>query len=275
MEMFEPETESGAPIGRPRNQRMRRGVYILPSVLTVGNLFCGYYAILATLRGNISDMDNAARAIGVAILFDSLDGRVARATGTNSEFGKQFDSLADVISFGIAPAFLAFAWGVRGVLAGDAPQARHIYQLGWLVSFVFVICCAWRLARFNIHGMAPGGSRFFVGMPTPAAAGMIAAMVHAVMWPIEDWRLALLWQVLVLALAVLMSSTIRYYSFKDINMARRQPSLTVVAVAALLAAIWVYSEITLLLIAGLYTLSGLTIQLVRLVRHHHTASHPA
>jgi CDP-diacylglycerol--serine O-phosphatidyltransferase len=274
-DMFDAEPEEGSPASRLRNHRMRRGVYILPSLFTVGNLFCGYYAVLATLRGNITDMDNAARAIGIAILFDALDGRVARVTGTSSEFGKQFDSLADVISFGVAPAFLAFAWGVRGVLASDLPQARHVYQIGWLVSFVFVICCAWRLARFNIHGMAPGGSRFFVGMPTPAAAGMIAAMVHGVWWPIEDWRVAVLWQVLVLALAALMSSTVRYYSFKDINWHRRQPSLTVVALALLIAAFWVYSEITLLLVAGSYTVSGLVIQLVRVVRHRHTASHPA
>jgi CDP-diacylglycerol--serine O-phosphatidyltransferase len=273
--MFDAEPEEGSPASRLRNSRMRRGVYILPSVFTVGNLFCGYYAILATLRGNITDMDNAARAIGIAILFDALDGRVARITGTSSEFGKQFDSLADVISFGVAPAFLAFAWGVRGVLASEVPQARHVYEIGWLVSFVFVICCAWRLARFNIHGMAPGGSRFFVGMPTPAAAGMIAAMVHGVWWPIEDWRVALLWQLLVLALAALMSSSIRYYSFKDINWHRRQPSLTVVALALLIAAFWTYSEITLLLVAGSYTISGLVIQLVRVARHRHTASHPA
>src|SRR5580700_8593849 len=109
-----------------RNHRLRRGIYILPSMFTVANLLCGYYAILATLDGRTTDFDNAARAIGIAILFDSLDGRVARAMGTNSEFGKQFDSLADVVSFGIAPAVLAYVWGVRSMASIEAPQALHL-----------------------------------------------------------------------------------------------------------------------------------------------------
>ena len=112
------EEESRRPF---RNHRLRRGVYLLPSIFTVANLLCGYYAVLGTLEGQVTDLDNAARAIGLAILFDSLDGRVARAMGTNSEFGKQFDSLADIVSFGLAPAFLAYAWGVRG-LARSRPR---------------------------------------------------------------------------------------------------------------------------------------------------------
>src|SRR5580698_1624151 len=158
-----------------RKDRLRRGIYLLPSALTVANLLCGYYAILATFEGSVSDLDNASRAIGIAILFDSLDGRVARAMGTNSEFGKQFDSLADIVSFGMAPAFLAYAWGVRALASAVAPEQMHLTQLGWLIGFIYLGCCAWRLARFNIQGMAPGGNRHFVGMPTPAAAGMNAA----------------------------------------------------------------------------------------------------
>ena len=257
-----------------RNHRLRRGIYILPSVFTVANLLCGYYAILATLEGQVADMDNAARAIGFAILFDSLDGRVARAMGTNSEFGREFDSLADVVSFGIAPAFLAYAWGVRSMAAANAPDALHLTQLGWLIGFFFVVCCAWRLARFNIHGMAPGGNRFFVGMPTPAAAGMIAAAVHAFGLPIQDVRVSLLWLLLVLVLGVLMSSTVRHYSFKDIQWTKRQPSLAVVLLALLVAAILFFSHLTLLLIAGAYTLHGVVLQLVRFLRHR-TASKPA
>ena len=115
------------------------------------------------MKARPADLDNAARAIGIAILFDSLDGRVARAMGTNSEFGKQFDSLADVVSFGMAPAFLAYVWGVRAMASGEAPQALHLVQLGWLVGFFFVVCCAWRLARFNIQGMAPGQQPLFRG----------------------------------------------------------------------------------------------------------------
>lgn len=257
-----------------RNHRLRRGIYILPSIFTVANLLCGYYAILATFEGSISDFDHAAAAIGIAILFDSLDGRVARAMGTNSEFGKQFDSLADVVSFGIAPAFLAYAWGVHSAAAAGASPELHLVKLGWLISFFFLGCCAWRLARFNIQGMAPGGSRYFVGMPTPAAAGMIAAAVHGFTNPISDVRISLLWLLLVLVLGVLMASQVRYYSFKDIQWARRQPSLAIVLIALLVGAIVLFSEVVLMLMASAYVVSGIVLQLVRYVRHR-TASRPA
>jgi CDP-diacylglycerol--serine O-phosphatidyltransferase len=257
-----------------RNHRLRRGIYILPSVFTVANLLCGYYAILATLDGRPADFDNAALAIGIAIVFDSLDGRVARAMGTNSEFGKQFDSLADIVSFGMAPAFLAYAWGVRTLAAAVAPEQLHLTQLGWLIGFVYLGCCAWRLARFNIQGMAPGSNRYFVGMPTPAAAGMIAATIHAFKNPIQDGRVSILWLGLILVLGLLMSSTVRYSSFKDIEWARRRPSLIVVALVLLLGAIVLFSQATLMLIASVYLVSGITMYVVRSVRHR-LASHHA
>lgn len=256
-----------------RNHRLRRGVYILPSVFTVANLLCGYYAILATLEGTTIDMDNAARAIGFAIIFDSLDGRVARAMGTNSEFGKQFDSLADVVSFGMAPAFLAYAWGVHAAAAIGASDALHLIQLGWLVGFFFLGCCAWRLARFNIQGMAPGGSRFFAGMPTPAAAGMIAAMVHFFENPISDPRLAVLWLALLVVLGILLSSTVRHYSFKDIPWAKRWPSLVVVLISLLIGGIWFFSRPTLLIVASAYTVHGVVLQVVRSARHRLASRH--
>jgi CDP-diacylglycerol--serine O-phosphatidyltransferase len=265
------EDESRRPL---RNHRLRRGVYVLPSILTVANLLCGYYAILATLDGRPTDLDYAARAIGFAIIFDSLDGRVARAMGTNSEFGKQFDSLADVISFGMAPAFLAYAWGVKiAANAPGVPGAGYLIQLGWLIGFFYLCCCAWRLARFNIQGMAPGGSRFFAGMPTPAAAGMIAAVVHFVRDPIENPSISVLWLVLLAVLGILMSSTIRHYSFKDIQWTRRRPSLSVVALAMLVGAIWFFSRPTLLVIASAYLAHGLMLQLVRIVRHRTASRH--
>ena len=257
-----------------RNHRQRRGIHLLPGFFTVANLLCGYYAVLATLEGAPSDLDNAARAIGVAILFDSVDGRVARAMGTTSEFGKQFDSLADVISFGIAPAFLAYVWGVRSLAASEAPQMLHLTQLGWLIGFFFVVCCAWRLARFNIQGMAPGGGRFFVGMPTPAGAGMIAAVIHFVVYPIQNVKISLLWLLMILVLGVLMSSSLRYYSFKDIQWTRRQPSLAVVLIALLLGAAVYLSRPTLLVVASVYSVHGVVLQVVRTVRHR-LASHPA
>jgi CDP-diacylglycerol---serine O-phosphatidyltransferase len=256
---------------RPRrpfhNHRLRRGIYLLPSIFTVANLLCGYYAILAALEGSPADFDNAARAIGIAILFDTFDGRVARVMGTNSEFGREFDSLADVVSFGIAPAVLAYAWGVRAAAAGSASPELHLIQLGWLIGFFFLGCCAWRLARFNIHGMAPGGNRYFVGMPTPAAAGMIAATVHGFGAPIQDVHVSLLWLLLVLVLGVLMSSQIRYYSFKDIQWARRQPSLAVILMVLLIGGAVLFSQIVLMLVASAYVVHGIVFQIVRFVRH--------
>jgi CDP-diacylglycerol---serine O-phosphatidyltransferase len=249
-----------------RNHRLRRGIYLLPSIFTVANLLCGYYAVLATLEGSVSDFDNAARAIGIAILFDSFDGAIARAMGTSSEFGKQFDSLADVISFGIAPAFLAYAWGVHAAAAAESSPELHLIQLGWLVGFFFLGCCAWRLARFNIHGMG-GGSRYFVGMPTPAAAGMIAACVHGFGNPIQDVRLSILWLILVLVLGVLMASQIRYYSFKNIQWGRRQTSLAVVLIALLIGSIVYFSQVVLMAIASAYVIHGIVVQIVRYVRH--------
>jgi CDP-diacylglycerol--serine O-phosphatidyltransferase len=119
--------ELGFPGTRGANLRLRRGIYLLPSVLTVANLVCGFYAVMSTLKGELSDLDAAAKAIGFAIVFDSFDGFVARVTGTSSEFGKQFDSLADMVSFGIAPAVLAFTWGVRGILQSDLVDIRRIH----------------------------------------------------------------------------------------------------------------------------------------------------
>src|ERR1700682_5639002 len=252
----------------PRNHRLRRGIYLLPSSLTVINLLCGYYAVLTTLHGGADNFDHAARAIGFAILFDSLDGRIARMTGTGTEFGKQFDSLADVISFGIAPAVLAYSWAVRSLADTETLGATQLMQLGWLVGLGFVTCCAWRLARFNIQGMAPGGSRYFVGLATPAAAGMIAAIVHASKYPIEDWRWTLAVLVLAGSLAALMTSTVRFYSFKDVPWTKRQPSLGFVLLALLFGAIVFYSQIVLLTLASAYCGIGVILHTARLVRRH-------
>jgi CDP-diacylglycerol---serine O-phosphatidyltransferase len=278
-EDFESRAETAGPrVLRPRNRHLRRGVYLLPTLFTVGNLLCGYYAILATLEGRIGDLDHAARAIGYAILFDALDGRVARLTGTNSEFGKQFDSLADIVSFGIAPAFLTYAWGVRDLPSLAMGQSLHIYQAGWLFCFIFVACCAWRLARFNIQGMAPagGGSRYFVGLPCPAAAGMVAAMVHASYGPVPGVVFAILSLFLVLALGILMSSTVRYYSFKDIRWQQRRASGPVIVLGAMaLGAVVFYSRLTLVLMGGLYVIHGPVLELIRILRRHRHSARPA
>jgi CDP-diacylglycerol--serine O-phosphatidyltransferase len=237
-------------------------VHLVPAALTTLNLGCGFYALHATVLGGTLNFDKASIAIGLAILFDSLDGRIARATGTISEFGKQYDSLADVISFGLAPGILAYAWGVRGVVGGP----DILRSLGPLICFAYVTCCAWRLARFNIQGMAPD-SRFFLGMPAPAAAGMVAAAVHGLKFPLERALDAFLWLAMMGALGALMASTIRYFSGKDLGWTRRQPSLVVVALALLGWSVVEYSEQVLLTIASIYTTSGLVLALVRGLRH--------
>lgn len=151
--------------------------------------------------------------------------------------------------------------------AADSAPALHLIEIGWLSGFFFLGCCAWRLARFNIKGMASGGNRYFVGMPTPAGAGMIAAAVHAFRNPIDDTRVSLLWLALTVALGVLMSSNLRHYSFKDIEWTKRRPSLAIVLVALLVGGIFFFSGPTLMIIASVYTLHGVTLQLVRFVRH--------
>ena len=274
MSNFE-QHELGFPGSRKANLRLRRGVYVLPSLMTVANMVCGFYAVMSTLKGEVGDLDIAAKAIGFAILFDSFDGFVARATGTSSEFGKQFDSLADMVSFGIAPAVLAFTWGVRGVVQSDLVDVRRIHEIGWWVGLAFAVCCAWRLARFNIQGMAPGGSsRYFVGLPCPAAAGLLVAFVHGIKVPIVDWRWSILWMGVVACAATLMASTVRFRSFKDIPLARRQPSLLIVPIAVLVPLIFFFSEVTLMVIATSYVAVGIALHVLRFFRQR-SVPHPA
>jgi CDP-diacylglycerol--serine O-phosphatidyltransferase len=259
---------------RLKNPRLRRGIFLLPSLFTAANLLCGYYAVVAALIGGRDDFDHAAKAIGLAILFDSMDGRVARMTGTNTEFGVQFDSLADVVSFGIAPAVVAYAWGVRSLVGLEAVDLRHLAEGGWIACLFFLVCCAWRLARFNVQGMAPGGSKFFVGMPTPAAAGVLASIIHRYKYPLHDWHWAIVWLLLAIALGALMTSTIRFYSFKDLPWTRKQPSLGIILVLIVFGVAWIYSEYFLMIFACSYAAIGTALHLVRFVRQR-TAAHPA
>jgi CDP-diacylglycerol---serine O-phosphatidyltransferase len=253
------------------NHRLRRGMYVLPSLFTVGTLICGYYAILSTLRGSqlmaagaagvlaSAAFDNAAKAIGWAIVFDGLDGRIARLTNSTSNFGREFDSLADVITFGLAPGALAYSWGVRPAIdASQIPLTQHLRAVGWMIGFVYLICGAARLARFNIDSVKPGvDRRFFIGLPIPAAAGVIAAVVHWQKDPLTSWPVAIIWLLAALGLAFLMVSRVRYYSFKALDLRRRRPYVTTIFISLVILAILFYSEPVLLVLALTYALSGI------------------
>ena len=188
---------------------MRRGVYILPNLFTTGNLFCGFWAIVSVFQEKFF---YAAIAILLASAFDVLDGKVARLSGATSKFGVQYDSLADLVSFGVAPALLAFSWALR-------PYGRF----GWLAAFLFVVCGALRLARFNVMS-ASGETKFFKGLPIPAAASMIALIILLYLRLIETgWVKDIVILVMIYVLAFLMVSNIRYFSFKELNLAKRKP----------------------------------------------------
>ena len=222
--------------------RLRRGVYLLPSMFTMGSMFCGYACIVYSMRG---EFVTAAPFIGLAIIVDMLDGRIARMTGTTSAFGTEFDSLADIISFGVAPAILVFSWGLQ-------PLGR----LGWAAGFIFVTAAAARLARFNIQSAAATDKRYFVGMPSPAAAGIPAATVFAYPWGMQSYAEALPVLAIVIVPAILMVSTIRFRSFKNIDLAARRKYPVLLLVASGLVAIASHPELMLVVIAYTYLVSA-------------------
>jgi CDP-diacylglycerol---serine O-phosphatidyltransferase len=258
-----------------RGQHLRSGLSILPSLFTVGNIFCAYYSVMSTLNGK---WDYAALAIGVGYILDGLDGRVARLTGTSTEFGAQLDSLADVLTFGIAPAILAFAWGVNLMTGAKDPLInalatnpieQHVRSAGWLMTFGFVICGALRLARFNVQAQKPVDSsskRYFVGLPIPAGAGLLASIVHFWKDPILTPGGAMLWCLLVGVTAFLMISTVRYHNFKELGIVSRRPRVALVIAAMTIALILQYSEQMLLLLAVIYVSSGPVAKLLQMVR---------
>jgi CDP-diacylglycerol---serine O-phosphatidyltransferase len=234
-------------------RRLRRGVYLLPSLFTVGNMFCGYACVVYAMRG---EYETAAPFIGFAIVLDILDGRIARLTGTASAFGVEFDSLADVISFGIAPAILSFAWGL-------APLGR----LGWAAGFMFVTAAAMRLARFNIQGATALDKRYFVGMPSPAAAAVPAATVLAYPAGLSDYREALPALAMVLIPAALMVSTIRFRSFKTIDLRTRRPYGILFLIAAAMVAVTTHPRFVLLALAYAYLASAFVGMAISRLRH--------
>ena len=225
----------------PPKRRFRRGVYLLPSLLTVANMFLGWASILLAMRG---DYGTAAPLIGFAMVLDTLDGRIARLTGATSEFGEEFDSLADVISFGLAPAILVFAWGLQ-------PLGR----IGWAAGFIYMTATAMRLARFNIQGKS-NDKKYFVGLPSPPAAGVLAATVFAYPDALTTGVESILALFLVLVPAILMVSRIRFLSITTIIPEGRRSSLSLIVIAGVIAAIAAQPEAVLLLMEYAYLASG-------------------
>lgn len=239
---------------------VRRGVYILPALFTVGNIFCGYLSMDAAVNNRFNA---AAMLVFLAAVLDGLDGRVARMTGTSSAFGEQLDSLADVVSFGVAPAFLVYRWALA-----DFERA------GLFVSFLFVVCGACRLARFNVQ-IHVVDKRYFVGLPIPSAAGALCGLIWVLPDPLPSREAKAAFFAVTIILAYLMVSTFKYRSFKDVDMKSRRSALLVPMFALILAAIVYFQEIALTALLVLFALSGPAARLVSLVRPRRKTPKPA
>lgn len=267
----------------PRRKR-NRPRFALPTLFTVGTLFCGYYTLVQTVKAIALPasraaeaallLDYAAIAIGIAMLTDGLDGRIARLTGSTSEFGGELDSLADCITFGAGPALLAYAWGMRGALPpGDSPLLELLPSLGYFCTFLYLTCGAARLARFNVQkdpqprNPGPAHRKYFVGMPIPPAAGLLGAFVHfSYGRPIAHWWPGgVLWCVLLAGLGFLMISSWRYRSFKELKFLK-EPAIGVVFFASLIFLVWNFSRPVLLTMAATFAGSGVVARIASLFR---------
>lgn len=271
----------------------RRAAYVLPSLFTAGNIFLGFLALIRTIQAAMvygsrpeegaAQFAFAAKVIGFSVLLDGLDGRVARMTNTTSAFGAELDSLADVISFGIAPAVLAYFWGVQFVDPSSSPIAFNDFQsIGKFVAFLFLLCGAARLARFNVQKNPqpknPGrpDRKYFVGLAIPSAAGMLASIVYFNDGhPITFWPLTLAWLALAGLLSFLMVSTWRYYAFKELNFVRPRSPLTVILLGILIFLIAYFSQPVLLIMASTYALSGVVIRIAGVIRRFRPGPPPA
>ncbi len=233
-------------------ESLRRGVYLLPNLITTGSLFAGFYGIVATMNG---DYNLAAWFILISAVFDTLDGKVARLTGTTSKFGVEYDSLADLVAFGVAPGLLMYSWALK-----------PFGKFGWLAAFLYVVCCALRLARFNVQ-INTVESRRFVGLPTPGAAGMVASCVllfYHLGGSGTIKKVSVL--LLIYVLAYLMVSNHSFHSFKDPELVKRQPFSFLVLAIIFIIVIVAQPEIMLFSIASIYVASGPVGTLVRYFR---------
>ncbi|HET6460215.1 MAG TPA: CDP-diacylglycerol--serine O-phosphatidyltransferase [Syntrophales bacterium] len=222
--------------------RVRRGIFLLPNLFTTGSLFCGFYSVVASMKG---DFLFAAAPILMAFVLDGLDGRIARMTNTTSKFGSEYDSLSDLVAFGVAPSVLAYAW------------ALSMYgKWGWLASFLFVVCGALRLARFNVQiGLVE--SKVFNGLPIPGGAAVVATGVLLYYYMGGEGKfndLTILIGIVILSL--LMVSSIKYYSFKDLNFFSRKPFVSFVLIVFILIIVIAEPQIMMFTFAFGYSLSG-------------------
>ncbi|MDU0112755.1 CDP-diacylglycerol--serine O-phosphatidyltransferase [Psychrosphaera aquimarina] len=235
----------------------RRGIYLLPNLLTTAGLFSGFFAVVSSMNGNF---EAAAVAIFVAMIFDGLDGRVARMTNTQSEFGAEYDSMADIVSFGVAPALVTYNFALNS-----------LGKFGWLASFIFVACAALRLARFNTQiGVADG--RYFQGLASPAAAAVIAATVWtAVGFEIDGHDYGVYLAIITVVTGLLMVSNFRYSSFKEIEWRGKVPFVAVLVIVLVFTFVAARPAEVLLAVFGLYALSGpiITIKTVKKLKLEH------
>jgi len=285
------------PVDDRRSRRLRKGMYILPSLFTTANLAAGFYAISQAALGaahaqgflaatpGIDPMWQAARyfnhaalAIGFAVFFDGMDGAIARLTHTTSDFGRELDSLADVVTFGVAPGILAWMWGFLCLpLSINTDFRNKLIECGGIIGFAFLTAGACRLARFNItlnpQPKNPGrpGRKYFVGMPIPGGAGCLAAVVHLCLgYPVQNWMHAVLWMAYIALCAFLMVSTWRFWSSKSIDFRSRQAARLFVLLAMMVAAIWYFHRYMLFILAVTYMISGVVSRLTYAFRKRST-----
>jgi CDP-diacylglycerol--serine O-phosphatidyltransferase len=253
-------------------------------MFTAGNVFLGFYALIESFQASMAMINdaaaaphhfqNAAVAIGWSVFLDGLDGRIARLTNTVSEFGREMDSLADSMSFGIAPAVLAFSWGVQFVDPAVDPRIlEYLHSAGYFLAFLFLLCGAARLARFNIQKNPipknPGrpDRKYFVGLPIPAAAAAVAAVIYAAgSEPVHSWIISALWLAMLGLLSFLMVSTWRYPSFKDLSLTHPRSPLTIVLMGVLIFLVWNFSKPVLLVLAVSYVMVGIAIRIGGVIR---------
>lgn len=244
-----PKVNQPTVVGEPKR---RRGIYMLPSLFTTASLFAGFYAIVQAMNGNF---EYAPLAIFIAMVLDALDGRVARMTHTESDFGAQYDSLVDMVSFGLAPALVMYEWALSG-----------LGKMGWLAAFIFVAGAGLRLARFNTQ-VGLGEKRYFRGLPSPAAAALVAGFVWVLYsFGVPGRELSLLAMFVTVLGGILMVSNIRYRSFKDLDLRGRIPFVTVLALPLAFVLVFLDPPQVLFIASLGYAVSGPVAAALRLVQ---------